>query len=217
MRQRKRKLSSLNQLCLTLVKLRLNLKVRDLAFRFGLFSSQTSRYITTWTSFLCHHLGEVEWMPTVQQVAAALPCAFKDSSQIPMLLLMPVRFLLRHLYICLCNLQCGANTSITILRSFQCLHSKWSDLFVAPLYVGSVSDVELTHAFGYLTQLEDNPGISIMADKGCTAQDMLKELKIDLNVPPFLEQNHQCSSQEIQEGRKISSSRIHAERATKKD
>ena len=42
-----RKLDTKTQLFLTLVKLRLNLKLKDLSFRFGLSTSQVSRTITT--------------------------------------------------------------------------------------------------------------------------------------------------------------------------
>ena len=56
------------------------------------------------------------------------------------------------------------------------------------MYVGSISDVELTRVSGFLSTLEGKQGISIMADRGFTIKDMLKELHIELNVPPFLEQ-----------------------------
>ena len=67
----------MNQLFL-LVKLRLNLRNKDLAYRFGISASVVSRYITTWVCFLYHHLSEIEWMPSVEQVAGTLPHAFKD-------------------------------------------------------------------------------------------------------------------------------------------
>ena len=67
-RSRSKKLDPKNQLFLTLVKLKLNLKLRDLALRFGLSTSMTSRYLTTWICFLYQHLKEIDWMPTVEQV-----------------------------------------------------------------------------------------------------------------------------------------------------
>lgn len=76
--RRRKKLDPLNQLFLTLVKLRLNLRVKDLACRFGISLGLVSKYITTWICFLYHHLKEIEWMPTVQQVRATLPVAFKQ-------------------------------------------------------------------------------------------------------------------------------------------
>ena len=77
-RNRRRKLDPENQLFMTLVKLRLNLKTKDLAFRFGLSTSQVSRYLTTWICFLYHHIKGLDWMPSVEQVAGTLPCAFKE-------------------------------------------------------------------------------------------------------------------------------------------
>ena len=72
-----RKLDPMNQLFLTLVKLKLNLKVEDLAFRFKISASVVSRYITTWICFLYHHLKEIDWVPTVEQVYGTLPHLFR--------------------------------------------------------------------------------------------------------------------------------------------
>ena len=47
----KKKLDSLNQLFLTLIKLRLDLKERDLADRFGISVSSVSKYFITWVCF----------------------------------------------------------------------------------------------------------------------------------------------------------------------
>ena len=69
----------MNQLFLTLVKLRLNLRVKDLAFRFGISTSSVSRYITTWICFLYHYLKELDWSPSVEQVMGTLPHSFQSS------------------------------------------------------------------------------------------------------------------------------------------
>ena len=70
---RKKKLDPLNCLFLTLVKLRLNLSEQDLAFRFGLSTSTVSRYFITWVCFLYNHLKEIDWSPSIEQVAGTLP------------------------------------------------------------------------------------------------------------------------------------------------
>ena len=59
--------------------------------------------------------------------------------------------------------------------------------YVSPLYVGSISDVELTRSSGFLNKLQDKYCISIMADRGFTIRDILKELNIELNIPPFMQ------------------------------
>ena len=52
-----------------------------------------------------------------------------------------------------------------------------------------------------------------MADRGFTIKDLLKEINIGLNIPPFLDGKKQLSPAEIEKGRKIASLRIHVERA----
>ena len=85
--------------------------------------------------------------------------------------------------------------------------------YISSVFVGSISDVELTRVGRFLTTLQDKPGVFIMADKGFTIKDMLKELNIELKIPPFLERKQQLPPEEVQAGRKIASLRIHVERA----
>ena len=85
--------------------------------------------------------------------------------------------------------------------------------YISQVYVGSISDVELTRASGFLEALKDKPGVAIMADRGFTIKDMLGELNIELNMPPFLDGRQQLSHKELESGRKIVSLRIHVERA----
>ena len=51
-----------------------------------------------------------------------------------------------------------------------------------------------------------------MADKGFTIREMLKEINVDLNLPPFLN-GKQLTADEVLKGRRIASLRIHVERA----
>lgn len=213
-RHRVRKLDPKNQLFLALVKLRLNLKLTDLAFRFGLSASQTSRYLTTWICFLYRQLKEIDWMPAVDQVFETLPSAFKEK--------FPKTYAIID----------GSEVFIETPSDLHMQSSTWSQYkhhntvkflvactpngaicFISPVYVGSISDVELTRVGGFLTALEDKPGVSIMADRGFTIKDMLKTLNIDLNIPPFLDGQQQLPPEEIQSGRRIASLRIHVERA----
>ena len=211
--QRKRKLDPKNQLFLTLVKLKLNLRHKDLGFRFGLSVSQVSRYITTWICFLYHHLKEIDWVPTVEQVKGTLPSSFRDK--------FPTTYAIID----------GSEIFIETPTDLQMQSSTWSQYkhhntakflvactpngsisYISPVYVGSISDVNLTQHSGFLQTLANKPGISIMADRGFTVKDMLKELNIELNIPPFL-QGRQQLPPEVQKGRKIASLRIHVERA----
>ena len=206
----------LNQLFLTLVKLRLSLRNKDLAFRFGICESLVSRYITTWISYLYHHLKEVSWVPEVEQVRAALPRSFQQAYSTTFAIID------------------GSEVSIQTPSDLQLQSCTWSSYkhhntakfliactctpngcicFISPLYVGSISDVELTRVSGFLQELEGKDGISVMADHGFTIKDQLKEINVELNIPPFLDGRQQLPADEVKHGRQISSLHIHIERA----
>ena len=97
-RYRSRKLDSKNQLFLTLVRLKLNIKLTDLAAECIVYLHMQS---STWSQYKHHNT---------------------------------VKFLV----------VCTPNGAIC---------------YLSPVYVGSVSDIELTHVCGFLTTLQDKPGI----------------------------------------------------------
>ena len=178
-------LTPLNQYFLTLVKLRLNLQVKDLAHRFCLSTELVSKYFITWILFIYHHLKEIDWTPSVEQVAAILPCAFQDKY--------PTTY----------SIIDGSETFIETPSDLFMQSSTWSSykhhntgkfligctpngaiFYVSQLYVGSISDVELTRVSGFLQTLDGKSGVSVMADRGFTVCDMLAEKGVELNIPP---------------------------------
>ena len=78
-RKRKRKvLDPLNQFFLTLVRLRLNLRVVDLSCRFGISTGLVYSYFMTWVCFIYKQLNDIDWTPSVEQVAGTLPSKFQE-------------------------------------------------------------------------------------------------------------------------------------------
>ncbi len=215
-RKRAHKLNPMNQLCLTLVKLRLNLRLKTLLlFRFGLSVSQTSRYTTTWICFLYHHLKELDWMPTVQLVSGTMPYIFKEKFPNTYAFIDGSEIFIEtpsdlHMQSSTWSQYKHHNTTKFLVA---CTPPNGAICYVSLLHVGSISNVELTRTSGFLSKLQDKAGISIMADRGFTIKDMLKELNIELNIPPFMEGRQQLPAQERQEGRTIASLWIHVERA----
>ena len=53
----------------------------------------------------------------------------------------------------------------------------------------------------------------MMADHGFNIHDQLKSINVDLNIPPFMDGHAQLPADEVLEGRKISSLRVHVEQA----
>ena len=52
-----------------------------------------------------------------------------------------------------------------------------------------------------------------MAHRGFIIKDMLKDIGIELNIPPFMEERAQLPVKEVQEGKRISSVHINVEKA----
>ena len=213
-RRRIKKLDPLNQFFLTLVKLRLNLAVKDLAFRFGISTGLVSKYFTTWVCFLYHQLKEINWSPTVDQVFATQPSAFKkkyattyciiDASEV--FIETPSDLFMQS---CTWSNYKHENTAKVLIG---CTPNGVIS-FVSSLYVGGISDVELTKVSGFLDTLTGKSGISVMADRGFSIRDKLEEKGVRLNTPPFMENRSQFPAGEVQYGREIASLRIHVERA----
>ena len=158
-------------------------------------------------------LKEINWVPTMEQVAATLPQPFLEK--------FPSTY----------SIIDATEVFIQTPSDLRMQSSTWSNYkhhntakvligctpngvvtFVSKLYVGSISDVELTSVSGYLKTLDGKDGVSVMADRGFTIRDLLKEKNISLNIPPFLEGRKQLSTQDIKHGRGIASLRIHVER-----
>ena len=187
---------------------------KDLALRFSICEPLVLRYISTWIGVLYHHLKEVKWEPEVDQIRATLPHSFQQAY--------PTTFAIID----------GSEIFLQTPSDLQLQSSTWSSYkhhnttkfslactpngcvcFISPVYVGSISDVELTRVSGLLKELESKEGISIMADRGFTVKDLLKEINVELNIPPILEGRQPLPAEEVKRGRQIASLHIHIERA----
>ena len=187
-RKRKTKLDPLNQFFLTLIKLRLNARERDIAFRFEIAVSTVSKYFITWVSFLYHHLSELPWTPTVERVRGTLPRAFKEKFPDTYSIIDATEVFIETP----CDLMAQSSTCSNYkhhntAKFIVGCTPNGALSFVSPLYVGSITDVELTRVSGYLESLQGKEGVSVMADRGFTISDQLSPLGITLNIPPFME------------------------------
>ena len=131
--------------------------------------------IINWICFLYHYLKELDWSPSADQVMGTLPHSFWE--------------MFHTTY----GIIDGSEMFIQTPSDLHLQSSTWSQYkhhnlakfliacilngaigFIFPVFVGSISDVELTRNSGFLTALRDKPGVSIMADRGFTIKDMLK-------------------------------------------
>ena len=204
-----------DELFMFLVRLKLGLFEQDLAHRFLIHRSSVCRKLITWGNFLYFLLGSHMIWPSREDVNRFMPEGFKKLYPSTRVILncteifveTPTSLLLQsQLYSCY--------KSNTTLKGLNGITPNGANSFVSSLYTGGISDKEITRCSGILDLLE--PGDSVMADKGFDIDDLLREKNVGLNIPPFLENQGQFSTQDVQRTKTIASLRIHVERAIRR-
>ena len=203
------KLSTWEQLILTLVRLRRRLTITVLADVFGIASGTASRLIITWILFLEKELAFLLKFSTVSEMKGIrFPKAFREIPDLRAVIDCT------EFYIETPNRlpsQRSTYSSYKSRNTFKLLISI-SPLahinFVSNLYSGSISDKEIVRQSGFLEELQ--PGDVVMSDKGFNIQDLLALHEAILLVPPIMRKGA-ASSKASTVTRRIARVRIHVE------
>jgi len=86
--------------------------------------------------------------------------------------------------------------------------------FISPGVEGAMSDRELFKRSGIMDLLEK--GDMLLVDRGFTVQDLVDSMNVKVLHPPFLKGRKKLSAVEELLNKKISSARVHVERAIRK-
>ena len=209
------KLSQVNELFLTLVRLRLNLKEHDLARRFEISPSSVSRVFITWINYAYLRLGMLPIWPDHSIIKETMPASFKehypktttivDATEIKVNI--PSSLLLQ-------SQTYSSYKSANTLKGLLAISPAGHVMFVSSLYTGSIADKELVERSGFLSLLRR--GDEVMADRGFTIDELLAPLGVSLNTPPTLGRRSQMDGNEVVETQQIASLRIHIERAIRR-
>ena len=209
---RPRLLSPMEEMFLTLVCLRLGLMEQDLAYRFGISQSTSSRIIITWINFMYLQLKTIPLWPPKEVIHSNMPAAFKEKYPTTRVVIDATEVYIDQPK--LPEIQQMTFSNYKNNNTYKGLKGISPDgvvIFISSLYPGSISDKELTRKCGILDLLE--PGDSVMADCGFDIEENLILRGIHLNIPPFLRGKQQFSQEELITTRRIASLRIHVERA----
>ena len=110
-------------------------------------------------------LMEMDWMPSVEQAKATLPSAFKEKFATTYAIIDGSEvFIETPSDLFMQSSTCSQYKQHNTVKFLIACTPNRGICYISPVYVGSISDVELTHRSGFLTKLEDKSGISIMAD-----------------------------------------------------
>ena len=209
---RHRTLCPIDEFFLVMIRLRLGLLEKDLAYRFGMSQSTVSRILITWINFLYLQFQYIPFWPSKEMIVADMPESFRRLYPSTRVILDATEVRVEKPG--LPNLQQAMFSNYKNTNTYKVLigiSPSGVITFVSKLYAGSISDKELTRCSGIMDLLQ--PGDSVMADRGFDIQDDLALQGVRLNIPPFLKGKSQLSESELVETRRIASVRIHVERA----
>lgn len=208
----KRKLDPINELFLTLIRLRTGLLHNDLAYRFGICVSLVSKIVTTWIQFMYLQFSTLKkpMFATREIVARTLPSCFKKFKGIRSIIDCTEFFVEQA-----SNFEQQGNlySSYKSHGTYKVLigiSPTGAVMFVSDAYEGSISDVEIVKQSGFLDHLE--AGDLVLADRGFTIREILAEKGVDLNIPPFLNGRKKLTAEEEIYTKQIARVRIHVER-----
>ncbi|NP_001373707.1 uncharacterized protein LOC798124 [Danio rerio] len=202
----------IDQLLMTLMKLRLNCGHTDLATRFNCSTATVTNICTTIVSTLYEilYVGFLEGnIPSKEENQTSLPDCFRPFPN--------CRLVLDCTEVAVCNTerldeQCQLYSQYkrrTTLKALIGVSPNGVITFSSDLYGGSASDKEITADCGLLQYLK--PGDMVMADKDFTIREILPK-GVSLNTPSILV-NGQFTQEEANNNMLISSARIHVVRS----
>ena len=200
-----------NHLLLVLMKVRLGLTNRDLAYRFGLPFSTVSKILRDWIPMLSSIVKPFIMWPSKDAVRANMPKCFKPKFRNCRCIIDCTDIFIERTH----NLKARAETwsnykhqntmkyliGITPAGAISFLSSGWG---------GRASDKVITLDSGFLGKLEH--GDEILADRGFLVREDLASVGATLRIPSFTKGKSQLPGSCVDTSRQLSRVRIHVER-----
>lgn len=208
----KYKFSSMQQLVLVLLRLRMGYLIEDLAYKFEISTGFVSKICTTWIYFLYNEFTtqlKPFMFPSRKTIAETLPKIFRSIKNIRVIVDCAEFF---------CQSPSNFEHQGNLYSSYKA-HTTFKVLigctpngcisFVSDVFEGSISDPEIFKRSRIAELLQ--PGDVVLADRGFTVHDVVEAKQAHLNIPPFLNGRDRLTPQEEILTKKIAKQRIYVE------
>ena len=202
-----------DQLFITLIKLRQGLTNNVLEFMFKIAKTTTHTIFTRCLAIIYHKCKAINIWPSRDQVQAYMPPMFHKHFPACRVIIDATEFFMEkpgnpiHQ-----QASFGTYKNNNTLKSLIGITPSGAISFISDLWLGGISDKEITERSGLLDLLE--AGDTVLADRGFTClQGDLEKKGITLATPTFLRDKIQFEVEERSENKRVSSHRCHVERA----
>jgi len=212
---RPRQMLLIDELFMTLMRLRRGFPERDLALRFNISESTISRKLITWLNLLYILLGSLPIWLTKEEIVKTMPRCFRSMFPSTRVIIDCTEIETEYASSLVLNSQLFSSyKSRPTFKALVGISPHGAVTFISHLFTGSMSDIAITKLSGILDLMQ--PGDMIMADKGFKIEKLLEGKKVALNLPPFLSNMQQFTPEEVSQTEEIASAPIHVERAIRR-
>ena len=205
-------LSRFQEFVMVLIKLRLNVPLQDLAYRFVVSVTTVSRIFSYWMVVMDIRLKFMISWPEREQLWQTMPMCFQYAfaKKVTVVIDCFEVFIERP-----SNLLARAQTFSSYkhqntMKVLIGITPQGSISFVSEAWGGRTSDKYLTENCGFLEFLV--PGDMVMADRGFTISDSVGLKQAKLTIPAFTKRKSQLDPVDVEQTRGIANVRIHVER-----
>lgn len=210
--RKSQRLTPFQEFILTLMKLKLNMPLEDLAYRFNISVPTVSRIFQSWLVVMDVRLSPLIKWPDREDLWRTMPQCFQYSFGHKTTVIIDCFevFIDRP-----SNLLARAQTyssykSHNTVKILIGITPQGTISFVSKAWGGRTSDKFLTENCGIMNKLL--PGDLVMADRGFTIQELLMSKHAHLAIPAFTRGKDQLDPVDIEKTRGIANVRIHVER-----
>lgn len=200
----------IDQLLAVLMRLKVGLLVTNISDRFCISSCRFSSIFTSWICLLHAELKALNRFPSREKIASCLPLSMQEFPSLRIILDCTEIYIQKSSSLVNQNLTFSNYKHHNTMKFLVGISPAGVISFVSDAWGGKTSDRQIVIDSGLLELLE--PGDNVMADKGFTIRDLLRDKGCTLNIPPFNTKG-QFSLQEILYTQSIAKVRIHVERS----
>ena len=211
-RTAKNVLTEFQMLVLVLMRLRLNVPVQDLAYRFGVSKSTVSRTFLTMIHVMYMRMKSLIIWPGREELRLTMPMEFRKHFGVKVATIIDCFevFIERP-----SNLLARASTWSSYkhhntVKFLIGITPQGTVSFLSEAWGGRASDKYITENSGFLNKLL--PGDIVLADRGFNIEESVGLMCAELKIPAFTKGKAQLSPMEVETTRKIAHVRIHVER-----
>jgi DDE superfamily endonuclease/Helix-turn-helix of DDE superfamily endonuclease len=211
-----RTLSKMDEMFMSLIRLRRDFDIYHLGNLFGLSEGQVSRIVNTWIMLMSNRLGQINlWQTGKSKTSLMVPDDAKEA-----LANLKVIVDATELFT---DKPSSTRAQKEIFSSYKnrttgkCLVGVDGNgviTYYSRVYAGRTSDKKMIMHCGLLELLKR--GDVMMADRGFDITKEMDDIGVDLLIPDFLNGKVQFSAEELEHSEKIAEIRVHVERAIRK-